>query len=110
MIPTTALSLSTRSHSWVGVYSLSSGTFSDVIKRKDLAGCFDPLTARTGFGEFSFSGLTRDANRVIDSNSMKWWSMATDYKLTTVTTEVVPAGLNELIELPDRRNPESSNS
>ena len=106
MIPTTALSLSVRSHSWLGVYSLSSGTLSNVIERKDLAGCLNPLTVRTGSGEFSFSGLTRDANRVIDLSSMKWRPMATNYQATTVTTGMASAGLSELIELPDRPDSE----
>jgi hypothetical protein len=37
---------------------------------------------------------------------MKWRPMATNYQVTTGTTEVVSAGLSELIELPDRPDPE----
>ncbi len=37
---------------------------------------------------------------------MKWRPMATDYEATTVTTEVASAGLSEVIELPDRPDPE----
>jgi hypothetical protein len=46
--------------------------------------------------------LTRDAKRVIDLSSMKWWSLATDNDGMTVTAnQVARAELSKLIESPD---------
>jgi hypothetical protein len=56
--------------------------------------------------ELSFSSPTRNANRVIESSSMKPRPLATDYDAATlIASEVGRAGRSGLIESPDYSDP-----
>ena len=106
VIPTTALSPSIRTHSWLGVYSLSSGMSSNVMERKTLAVARTRFTAQTAFWRVLVLGLLH-AMRIAYAikGSMKWWPLATEYDGTMESTdEVCSAESSEMIESSDRLN------